>query len=61
MEAKALRDDIETKERKLKGGDSVEKVQKELRRIKIVDKRDYLWNIKTHETHYMEKERETIK
>ena len=54
-----LKDEIETKDGKPKVTDSAEIVQKELKRMKIVNNRESLWKDKVTDTHYVNKERES--
>ena len=48
-----LKDEIETKEGKPKVTDSADIVQKELKRMKVVNNRDNLWKDKVTETHFV--------
>ena len=52
-----LKDEIETKEGKPKYIDSDERVQKELRRMKIVNDRENIWDVKLTDTYFV-RERE---
>ena len=52
-----LKDEIETKEGKPKYADSAERVQKELKRMKIVNNRENIWDVKLTDTHFV-RERE---
>ena len=52
-----LKDEIETKEGKPKFADSAERVQKELKRMKIVNNRENIWDVKLTDTHFV-RERE---
>ena len=54
-----LKDEIETKDGKPKVTDSTEIVQKELKRMKIVNNRENLWKDKVTDTHFVNKERES--
>merc|ERR1712002_653612 len=53
-----LKDEIETKEGTPKYIDSDERVQKELRRMKIVNNRENIWDVKLTDTHFV-RERES--
>merc|ERR1712002_169246 len=53
-----LKNEIETKEGKPKYNDSDERVQKELRRMKIVNNRQNIWDVKLTDTHFV-RERES--
>merc|ERR1712112_560279 len=53
-----LKDEIETKEGKPKYIDSDERVQKELRRMKIVNNRENIWDVKLTDNHFV-RERES--
>merc|ERR1712112_437595 len=53
-----LKDEIETKEGRPKYADSDERVQKELRRMKIVNNRENIWDVKLTDTHFV-RERES--
>ena len=56
-----LKDEIETKEGKPKYADSAERVQKELKRMKIVNNRENIWDVKLTDTHFVcVREREQI-
>ena len=56
-----LKDKIETEDGKSKDGDSAEVVQKELKRMKIVNNKENLWDVKLTDTHFVrEREREHI-
>ena len=57
-ERKRLKDEIETKESKPKFADSAERVQKELKRLKIVNNRENIWDVKLTDTHFV-RERES--
>ena len=48
-----LKDEIETKEGKPKFADSAERVQKELKRMKIVNNRENIWDVKLTDTHFV--------
>ena len=48
-----LKDEIETKEGKPKYADSAERVQKELKRMKIVNNRENIWDVKLTDTHFV--------
>ena len=50
---------IEMKEGKPKVENPVERVQKELKMIKIVNNRENLWKEKVTDTHYVNRERES--
>ena len=54
-----LKDEIEMKEGKPKVENPAERVQKELKRMKIVNNRESLWNEKVTDTHYVNRERES--
>ena len=54
-----LKDEIETKEGKPKVEDPAERVQKELKRMKIVNNRENLQKEKVTDTHYVNRERES--
>ena len=54
-----LKDKIETEDGKPKDGDSAEIVQKELKRMKIVNNRENIWDVKLTDTHFV-REREQI-
>ena len=47
-----LKDEIETKEGKPKYADSAERVQKELKRMKIVNNRENIWDVMLTDTHF---------
>ena len=53
-----LKDDIETKEGNPKVGDATENIWKELKRLKVVDNRDNVWNCTKHNTHYTQQSEE---
>merc|ERR1712243_246654 len=53
-----LKDEIETKEGKPKYIDSAERVQKELKIMKIVNNRENIWDVKLTDTHFV-RERES--
>ena len=53
-----LKDEIETKEGRPKVADSAEIVQRELKRMKIVNNRENIWDIKLTDTHFV-RERES--
>ena len=53
------KDEIETKEGKPKVADSAEIVQKELKRMKIVNNRENIWNLKVTNTHFV-RDRESL-
>ena len=48
-----LKDEIETKEGKPKFADSAKRVQKELKRMKIVNNRENIWDVKLTDTHFV--------
>ena len=48
-----LKDEIETKEGKPKYADSADRVQKELKRMKIVNNRENIWDVKLADTHFV--------
>ena len=48
-----LKDEIETKKGNPKVADSAEIVQKELKRMKIVNKRENIWDVKLTDTHFV--------
>ena len=52
-----LKDEIETREGKPMFADSAERVQKELKRMKVVNNRENIWVVKVTDTHFV-KERE---
>ena len=52
-----LKDEIETKEGEPRCADSAKRVQKELKRMKIVNNRENIWDIKLTDTHFV-RERE---
>ena len=52
-----LKDEIETKEGKTKVADSAEIVQNELKRMKMVNSRENIWDVKLTDTHFV-RERE---
>ena len=54
-----LKDEIETKEGKPKVADSAEIVQKELKRMNIVNNRENIWDVKLTDTHFV-RERESL-
>ena len=53
-----LKDEIETKEGKPKVADSAEIVQKELKRMKIVNNRENIWDVKLIDTNFVREKRE---
>ena len=53
-----LKDEIETKEGRPKVADSAEIVQRELKRMKIVNNRENIWDVKLTDTHFV-RERES--
>ena len=55
-----LKDEIETKEGRPKYTDSDERVQKEIKRMKIVNNRENMWDVKLTDTTFCEREREQI-
>merc|ERR1712112_817400 len=52
------KDEIETKEGRPKYTDSDERVQKEIKRTKIVNNRENMWDVKLTDTHFV-RERES--
>ena len=48
-----LKDKIETEDGKPKDGDSAEIVQKELKRMKIVNNRENIWDVKLTDAHFV--------
>ena len=48
-----LEDKIESEDGKLKDGDSAEIVQKELNKMKIVNNRENIWDVKLTDTHIL--------
>ena len=57
MKRMRLKDEIETKEEKPRVMDSSERVQRELRRMKVVNNRDIVFNNKPVDTHYVRESR----
>ena len=55
-----LKDEIEIKEGKPKVENPAEKVQKELKRMKIVNNRENLWKEKVTDTYYVNRGKESI-
>ena len=53
-----LKNEIETKEGRPKVADSAEIVQRELKRMKIVNNRENIWDVKLTDTHFV-RERES--
>ena len=47
------KDEIETKDSRPKVADSAERVQKELKRMKIVNNRENIWDMKLTDTHFV--------
>ena len=54
-----LKDEIETKEGKPKVADPAERVQKELKRMNIVNNRESLWKEKVTDTYYVNRKEES--
>ena len=53
-----LKDEIETKEGRPKVADSAVIVQRELKRMKIVNNRENIWDVKLTDTHFVREKRQ---
>ena len=51
-----LKDEIETKEGKLKVGNIAENMRRELRRLRVLDNREDVWKGTTHSTNYVQRD-----